>query len=491
MEIANLVFYSIYALLAFTLLMLMHRNVKQAGQPVSKLSYSWFCYGLSNIAFACVPNFGIPAIVLGNLLLSSTGIFNLLIYRNWRTGGKFEYEPQLWFVLACVITYLAYLQYNGTFTDRVLFMTCVGFLMYGCSAVELLLNKKPEAHFQRRLLLGVIGLSLLMLGARLYAILNQIGGESTSFQTESIVTFGMSWSWNTLILLNHLLIASYYIDLMWREELRLTQELKAEKQLVTTLEHEIKENERVNARLTELLDDKNNLLKRLSMAEKSGMLGAMASTLAHELNQPLCASKLNIENLKVEIESGYDKRFLLELLSYIEEDNTRLEKIVQRVNKIFKRGSNQFELVDLVPLVSDSCEILAHQLDKSNIKLTFNFVDHAHVLADYGQIETVVLNFLTNAIEALNSSPNTNKIIDVGIETNDRKVVVYVRDNGTGVMAEVINSVFDPFYSTKKSGMGVGLWLCKAIADAHRAAISVQNNSDAGARFQIEFANAG
>lgn len=491
MEIANLVFYSIYALLAFTLLMLMHRNVKQAGQPVSKLSYSWFCYGMSNIAFACVPRFGIPAIVLGNLLLSSTGIFNLLIYRNWRTGSKFEYEPQLWFGLTCVITYLAYLQYNGTFTDRVLFMTCVGFLMYGWSAVELLLNKKSEARFQRRLLLGVIGLSLLMLGARLYAIVNQIGGESTSFQTESIVTFGMSWSWNTLILLNHLLIASYYIDMMWREELRLTQELKAEKQLVTTLEHEIKENERVNARLTELLEDKNNLLKRLSMAEKSGMLGAMASTLAHELNQPLCATKLNIENLKVEIESGYDKRFLLELLAYIEDDNTRLEKIVQRISKIFKRGSNEFELIDLVPLVSDSCEILTHELAKSNIKLTLNLVDRAHILADHGQIETVVLNFLTNAIEALDTSSSNDKVIDVGVEIKDRKIVVYVSDNGTGIKTQHLSSVFDPFYSTKKFGMGVGLWLCKAIADAHRAEISAHNNPDAGARFQLEFANAG
>jgi hypothetical protein len=276
MQIANLVFYSIYAVLAFTLLMLVHRNVRDDGKQVSTLTSSWLSYGLSNITFACVPALGIPAIVLGNLFISATGIFMLLIYREWRTDSKFRYEAQLWCLLACVIAYLTYLQYNGSFTERVLFMTSFGFVIYAWSAAELLLNKHATGQFQRRLLLGLIGLSLLMLGARLYAIANQVGGISTSFQTESLVTFGMSWSWNTLILLNQLLIGSYYIDKMWRQELSLTQALSAEKQLVTTLENNIQAQEQANAKLAQLLADKNNMLKRLSMAEKTGMLGALA-----------------------------------------------------------------------------------------------------------------------------------------------------------------------------------------------------------------------
>ncbi len=486
MQIANLVFYSIYAVLALTLLMLTHRNVRDDGQHVSKLSSSWLSYGVSNIAFACVPALGIPAIVLGNLLISASGIFMLLIYREWRTGSKFPYEAQLWCLLAGVIAYLTYLQYNGTFAERVLFMTCFGFVMYAWSAAELVLNKNTTGQFQRRLLLGIIGLSLLMLGARLYAIANQVGGASTSFQTESLVTFGMSWSWNTLILLNQILIGSYYIDKMWRQELNLTQALSAEKQLVSTLEHNIQAQEQANAKLAQLLAAKNNMLKRLSMAEKTGMLGALAGSLAHELNQPLCANKLNIDSLKQVASDQPEAPLLTELLTQLEKDNARIERIIKRVDKLFRRGSTAFGDIPLSQLVGECCELMEKDFHKHQITLSTQLDENAKIHGDYGQIETVVLNLLTNAIDAMRRTTG-DKQLHIEVRTLEKTVTLTVADTGHGIPESALTQVFDPFYSTKDNGMGVGLWLTKSIVEHHQANIKVTNNPQTGSTFDVYF----
>ncbi len=490
MQIANLVFYSIYAVLALTLLMLTHRNVRDDGQHVSKLSSSWLSYGLSNIAFACVPALGIPAIVLGNLLISASGIFMLLIYREWRTGSKFQYEVQLWILLIFVVTYLTYLQYNGTFAERVLFMTSFGFVIYAWSAAELFFNKHVSWKFQRRLLLGIIGLSLLMLGARLYAIANQVGGTSTSFQTESLVTFGMSWSWNTLILLNQILIGSYYIDKMWRQELNLTQALSAEKQLVSKLERNIQVQEQANAKLGQLLADKNNMLKRLSMAEKTGILGALAGSLAHELNQPLCANKLNIDTLKQVVNDLPEAPLLTELLTQLEHDNARIERIVKRVDKLFRRGSTAFGAIPLSQLVGECCELMEKDIHKHQITLSTKLDENAYIQGDYGQIETVVLNLLTNAIDAMRNSA-ADKQLDVQVRTLEKTVTLTVTDTGSGIAENCLNLVFDPFYTTKDDGMGIGLWLTKSIVEHHQAHIKVAINPKVGSMFEIQFPGRG
>lgn len=486
MEIANFVFYSIYAVLAFTLLMLMYRNVRDDGKHVFKLSSSWLSYGLSNIAFACVPALGVPAIVLGNLLISATGIFMLLIYREWRTGSKFQYEIQIWCLLVCVITYLTYLQYKGTFAERVLFMTSFGFVIYLWSAAELFFNKHASWQFQRRLLLGLIGLSLLMLGARLYAIANQVGGASTSFQTESLVTFGMSWSWNTLILLNQLVIGSYYIDKMWRQELSLKQALSVEKQLVNTLENNIKTQEQANVKLAQLLADKNNMLKRLSMAEKTSILGALAGSLAHELNQPLCANKLNIETLRQVANDQPEALQLTELLTELENDNTRIERIVKRVDKLFRRGSTEFGAIALSKLVGECCELMEKDIYKHQITLSTKLDVDAYIQGDYGQIETVVLNLLTNAIDAMRSSAG-DKQLHVEVRNLEKTVTITVTDTGSGIPEDALTQVFDPFYSSKDNGMGIGLWLTKSIVEHHQANIKVVNNSKVGSMFEVEF----
>lgn len=480
MAATYIIFSLFFTLLSFAILVLSYKFIRQDGHSISRFNRAILYFGLAQLAFLFVPilhelqsNAQIVVIVLGNLLMLSSLVEALLLYRNWRTTNATNIKRCLWLGVALVISYHSYLQFYGTFSDRVTWMTSVGIIGYFWQIVELYNNKSDTGIFQRRAIMVLLVLSVGLLFIRQQVVAGNVGHEYTSFLTEGIITIGLQWGWCTLIILNYLLIGSVYIENNLRAQARLTQELET--------------SEKINARLKDLVADKNALLKRLSMAEKAGMLGALASSLAHELNQPLCATKLNLDTLKQVASDQPEATLLTEILNDVEKDNLRVERIVKRVDKLFRRGTNEFTDINLSQLIHDCCDLLAKDMDKLNIELAVNVDDDIYVVGDQGQLETVVLNLLSNARDALQNVEHA-RIIKIDATVANQAVTLSVTDNGKGIAPNHLSRIYEPFYTTKEHGMGIGLWLTNSIIEHHNARITAANNTLGGAKFEMVFA---
>lgn len=473
------IFSLFFALLSLAIVALSHKFVREGGKSTGHFNRATLYFGLSHLVFLLVPvlhelksGYLVIPIVLGNLLLVCSGTEALLLYRNWRGESNASLVKFIWLGVACVIAYLTYLQFYGSFADRVIWMTSVAIFIYGWQVVELLANKNEAGIFQKRAIIVLLVLSSALLFIRGQVVAGNVGREYTSFLTEGIITIGIQWGWCTLVVLNYLLIGSIYLENNLRAQVRLAKDLET--------------SEKLNTQLKDLLADKNALLKRLSMAEKTGMLGAMAGTLAHELNQPLCATKLNIDTLKQVASEQPEAALLTALLTDIEKDTLRVEKIVSRVDKLFRRGTNEFTKINLCELVHDCHELLARDMDKLNIKVDIDVDPTILVAGDHGQLETVVLNLLTNARDALQKIEHP-RVIKIQSHIDAQTVTLTIADNGHGIDASVPDQIFDPFFTTKEHGMGIGLWLSRSIVEHHNACMTVSNNADGGARFEIVF----
>lgn len=473
------IFSLFFTLLSLAIVVLSHRFIRNDGHSTKRFNRATLYFGLSHIAFLIVPilhelksSFQVIPIVLGNFLLVCSAVEALLLYRNWRiTSGK-SIERYVWVGVVVVIARLTYLQFYGAFADRVIWMTSVAIVLYGWQIAELFANQSAYGIFQRRAISVLLVLSAGLLFIRGQVVAGNVGHEYTSFLTEGIITIGIQWGWCTLVILNYLLIGSIYIENNLREQIRLAKELETSEQL--------------NARLKDLLSDKNALLKRLSMAEKTGMLGALAGSLAHELNQPLCATRLNIDTLKQIANEQPEAKLLTQILNDVENDTLRVEKIVQRVDKLFRRGSSVFQEIQLSQLVHDCCGLLAKDMDKLHIALTIDIANDTLIVGDHGQLETVVLNLLSNAKDALQNTASA-RAIQINSTVNSDAVTLSITDNGQGIDPTVTDQIFDPFYTTKDHGMGIGLWLTKSIVEHHHARIEVTSNPNEGTRFDVTF----
>ena len=108
------------------------------------------------------------------------------------------------------------------------------------------------------------------------------------------------------------------------------------------------------------------------------------------------------------------------------------------------------------------------------------------VEADNSLLEQVLINLIVNAIEAVKDRPNP-RIVLTGFLANNRKTVIKVADNGGGIPPELLDKIFIPFFSTKKSGSGIGLSLCKQIMMLHKGNIQVQSVEEQGTAFMLQF----
>ena len=473
------IFSLFFVLLSLAIVLLSHKFIRNDGHSTKRFNRATFYFGLSHLAFLAVPilhelksSLQVIPIVLGNFLLVCSAVEALLLYRSWRITNAKSIERYVWAGVIVVIARLTYLQFYGVFADRVIWMTSVAIVLYGWQITELFINKNEYGIFQRRAIMVLLVLSSALLFIRGQVVAGNVGHEYTSFLTEGIITIGIQWGWCTLVILNYLLIGSIYIENNLREQIRLAKELETSEQL--------------NTRLKDLLSDKNALLKRLSMAEKTGMLGALAGSLAHELNQPLCATKLNIDTLKQVASEQPEAKLLTELLTNVENDNLRVERIVKRVDKLFRRGANEFTDINLYQLVHDCCDLLARDMDKHKIAIEINVNPSILVAGDHGQLETVVLNLLTNAKDALQSVDHA-RVIKIQSAIAGQTATLSIIDNGHGIHAASPDQIFDPFFTTKEHGMGIGLWLTRSIVEHHNASISACNNPDCGAQINVIF----
>jgi signal transduction histidine kinase len=245
------------------------------------------------------------------------------------------------------------------------------------------------------------------------------------------------------------------------------------------------------ARIQALLDERERMVGSLLKANKTAATGALSASIAHELNQPLGASNLNIQFLKMKLENGVlNPELGKEILDSLEQDNKRAGTIVKSLRSIFTEGESNTQEVQLGDLISSVLDIVKPELKSKNIQIQLRVDDDLVIMAKPSEIEQVILNLLNNAIQALAKSGTLKSRIAIEATKVGQAVRLSVSDNGPGVPVEFKPHLFELLSTTKQTGMGLGLWLCKHIVTRYSGSIHYEDAVGGGAKFVMELPSA-
>ncbi|MCH9027720.1 MAG: PAS domain S-box protein [Proteobacteria bacterium] len=226
--------------------------------------------------------------------------------------------------------------------------------------------------------------------------------------------------------------------------------------------------------------------ERLSQFGRLSTLGEMAASLAHELNQPLTAIATYTEACQRLIESGKsDDDEILATLKKCNSQAQRAGEVIRRLRQFVKKrelGRREVSCDDLIRDVAALAEVDARD---NGIPLTIDLAEGLpKIMVDTVQIQQVVLNLIRNGIDAMMDMDQHDEGISVSVsefETDQVKIVV--TDHGSGITKEAEEKIFQPFFTTKPSGMGLGLAICQSIIESHGGVLSFTKNPSGGTTF--------
>jgi signal transduction histidine kinase len=218
------------------------------------------------------------------------------------------------------------------------------------------------------------------------------------------------------------------------------------------------------------------------------ILGQLSGALAHELNQPLTAILSNAQAAQRLLERrAVDLADIQAILDDIVADDVRAGDVIARLRVLLRKGVTQQERLDIGALVADVLMLTRGQLAAEQVTVRTRLGDALpQVQGDRVQLQQVLLNLLLNAVEAMRSNEVGNRRLTVTARMNeDGLVEVAIGDNGPGIDPAAAHRLFEPFVTTKETGLGLGLSICRSIVAAHGGRLSASNNSDHGATFVL------
>jgi two-component system sensor kinase FixL len=226
------------------------------------------------------------------------------------------------------------------------------------------------------------------------------------------------------------------------------------------------------------------LQSELLHSSRMSTMGQMASALAHELNQPLTAV-INYAQAGRRLNGAGGNPALTDVLDKAVVQAERAGKIIRRLRDFLERGDTERRLEDINKVVEEATALALVGAKDTGVKVRFG-IGHTlpPVMIDKIQIQQVVLNLVRNAIEAMERAERRDLLIDT-VRNEDGDVETVVIDSGPGLSPEVEAQLFQPFVSTKRSGMGLGLSICRTIVEAHGGRLTAGTHAAGGAVFRF------
>ncbi len=233
------------------------------------------------------------------------------------------------------------------------------------------------------------------------------------------------------------------------------------------------------------------LQAELAHAARLSAVGTLASALAHELNQPLTAiaNYMSAARDMLVTPERADPEILREAFSEAAEQSLRAGQIVRRLRDYVSKKELAREAVPLARIISEATTIGLVGAREKGVSWSIDAGRAGFVLADRVQLQQVMVNLMRNAIEAMETSAVRKLTIFAGPISGGR-VEVIVSDTGSGLDPEIAETVFQPFVTTKSSGMGLGLSICKTIIEAHDGELEAHPNPTGGTVFRFTLSSA-
>jgi PAS domain S-box-containing protein len=216
-------------------------------------------------------------------------------------------------------------------------------------------------------------------------------------------------------------------------------------------------------------------------------LGALTASIAHEVNQPLASIITNGETgLRWLARPEPDLEKVQRLTKRIVDDARRAAEIIDRIRTMASRGATKQSVVTLSEIVAESTTFLQHEFQARGVSISLDLAPGLpKVFGNRTQLQQVIVNLAMNAVQALTKSDIASKSIAIRTQQFDAETVCcIVEDSGPGIDAEHLPHLFDSFFTTKETGVGLGLPIVQSIIEAHNGRIRADNNSAlGGARF--------
>lgn len=226
---------------------------------------------------------------------------------------------------------------------------------------------------------------------------------------------------------------------------------------------------------------------RLLHVSRMATIGEMAAGVAHELNQPLTAIANYAQACRrLLARPDADPTELQQALAEITTQAARAAEIIRRLRDLARSQHSERATTDINALVREMIELVESDARLHGVHVSLELTDGLpEVLVDAGQIQHVILNFVRNSLEALASKSGGGRVSIRTSRPSAGEVEVAVTDNGPGLAADAMPRLFDPFFSTKESGTGMGLAISNTIARTHGGSVGYRPNQPAGACFYI------
>jgi two-component system sensor kinase FixL len=215
-------------------------------------------------------------------------------------------------------------------------------------------------------------------------------------------------------------------------------------------------------------------------------LGEMASTLAHEINQPLTAIANYLKGCRRILGrmEGAEVPMLRDAVDQAANQALRAGDVIRHLREFVARGESERHIESLPKLVEEASALALVGAKEQGVRVSFRLdPDAPLVLADRIQVQQVLLNLVRNAIEAMQEAGTRELVVGTRALPDEGLVAVTVSDSGTGIAPEVAEHLFQPFVTTKRHGMGVGLSICRTIVESHGGKISVRSEPGRGTTF--------
>jgi len=263
-------------------------------------------------------------------------------------------------------------------------------------------------------------------------------------------------------------------------ELAVGEMRSGDRRYFTGFIRDLTERQKTEARLQELQSELVHISRLTAMGE-------MASTLAHELNQPLSAIANYMKGSRRLLEQSSDERseIIRQAMDNAAEQAMRAGQIIRRLRDFVARGESERRVESMSKLVEEASALALVGIKDQGIHVRFQLSrSNDLALADKVQIQQVLLNLIRNAVEAMQDS-NRRELLISTAPAEDGMLMISVADTGPGIAPEISSQLFQPFVTTKRHGMGVGLSISRTIIEAHGGRIWIEPNPAGGTVFRF------